>query len=229
MKRAKSHDGIFVTGLRLGESKMRDGKIKRAGCSAGGECGIPDASDSTYSPLLQWKTCNVIDWLNGWIRSNVPMDDIWEITRRLVAIYGVKLGPQGFDWHEQEISATRFGCIGCPAIEESATAPRAVVHQNGEGSPLNELYAVWHRARRPESRIYGTRIHGFGPLKMSARKELFSLVMDIQRRAGVTLITEEDEAFIRQCWADKVYPQGWSEEDEATVPPSDMPLMEKPA
>ena len=42
-------------------------------------------------------------------------------------------------------------------------------------------------------------------------------IMDIQQRSGVTLITSEDEAFIRQCWADKRYPRGWSEADEYNI------------
>ena len=61
---------------------------------------------------------------------------------------------------------------------------------------------------------------------MAVRKVLFERIMDIQRRAGIVLVTPEDEAFIRKCWADKRYPRGWSELDEATVPPSDAPLYD---
>jgi hypothetical protein len=59
-----------------------------------------------------------------------------------------------------------------------------------------------------------------GPIRMEARKRLFARVMDIQRRAGVVLVTPEDEAFIRDCWARRVYPRGWSEADEAGEPPA---------
>jgi hypothetical protein len=59
---------------------------------------------------------------------------------------------------------------------------------------------------------------------LDVRKRLFERVMDIQRRSGVILITPEDEAFIRQCWENKVYPRGWSEADEATPVPDDAPL-----
>ncbi len=61
---------------------------------------------------------------------------------------------------------------------------------------------------------------------MEVRQRLFARVLDIQRRAGVVLVTPEDEAFIRQCWAEKVYPRGWSEADELTVLPDESPLYE---
>jgi hypothetical protein len=51
--------------------------------------------------------------------------------------------------------------------------------------------------------------------------------MDIQQRAGVVLITPEDEAYIRQCWANEVYPRGWCAADENTEAPSESPLFDK--
>jgi DNA sulfur modification protein DndC len=228
--RKEHSSGLTLTGLRMGESKMRDGKLIRRGCSAGGECGIPDSSDRTYSPLLNWTTCHVIDWLNGMVAKDVSkvMGDVFALTRQLVEIYGVRIGQPTFDWSEPEIKAARFGCIGCPAIQVEAFAPPSVVARYGEGSPLLELYSVWFDARRRRNRLFrplemkrgNAKKDGYGPIKLSFRPLLFERVMCIQRRAGVTLITPEDEAFIRQCWRDKVYPKGWSEADEAILPPN---------
>lgn len=64
--------------------------------------------------------------------------------------------------------------------------------------------------------------------KMAVRKQLFERVMDIQRRAGVVLVTPEDESFIKQCWANNVYPRGWGPEDELTEAPSETPLFDLP-
>lgn len=51
--------------------------------------------------------------------------------------------------------------------------------------------------------------------------------MNIQRRAGIVLITPEDEAFIRDCWDRKVYPRGWTEADEEQKAPlEDAPLFD---
>lgn len=87
----------------------------------------------------------------------------------------------------------------------------------------NKLYAVMHDARRLVNRACRFNVKknkwGYGPIRMAVRKQLFARIMDIQRRAGIVLITPEDDRFIKQCWRKKVYPRGWSEEDEATVEP----------
>lgn len=234
-ERETAADEIALTGLRLGESTMRDGKIKKHGCAAGGECGIPDASERTYSPILTWTTCQVVDWLTGMVSKDVmrTMRDVFKVTKRLVDIYNVKIDANTFDGFEPDVTASRFGCIGCPAIQAGRHAPRSSILQHGADSPLNEIYDVWFEARRREHRCWkwrdkwsGTANYGFGPIKMAVRKVLFERVMDIQRRAGIVLVTPDDEAFIRECWATKRYPRGWSEADELTVPPSQEPLFD---
>lgn len=220
--RSSNSSGLTLTGLRLGESSMRDGKLKRHGCAAGGECGIPDPSDRTYSPILHWRICDVIEWLNGSVERKIVevMDDLFEITRKLVEIYEVTIRHEGWEWAEAEVSATRFGCIGCPAISATRDAPRSTMARNGIESSLNELYDVWFEARRRENRLWSLRLKKqYGPIKMEVRKRLFDRVMDIQERAGVSLITPEDEAFIRECWENEVYPRGWSKDDELVSPP----------
>ncbi len=223
--------GLMVTGLRMGESAIRDSKLKRIGCSAGGECGIPDPGEDTYSPILHWRTCHVIDWLNGAVCKNVrdKMADIFAISRQLAAIYGVRVGQPTFAFADPEISAARFGCIGCPAIMEGRKPPKSSIERYGIESPLNEIYAVWHDARKKANRCWKERtLHlGPGPIRLAVRQQLFARIMDIQKRAGVVLVTPEDEAFIRQCWVEKRYPKGWSETDELTPPPDDAPLLKE--
>lgn len=235
MERWRKHhsSGLTLTGLRLGESAMRDGKIKARGCAAGGECGIPDPSDRTYSPILRWRTCQVVDWLTGAVGDDVraAMKDVFAITNRLAVIYDVKLMPRPsmFGEDDPDVSVARFGCIGCPAIQSERHAPRSVVARHGD-SPLGELYDVWFEARRQINRCWkppkvSTGNRGYGPIKMTVRRHLFDRVMDIQARAGLALVTPGDEVFIRDCWARKVYPRGWSAIDEATTPPSATPLL----
>lgn len=221
--RTGSGGGLVLTGLRLGESAMRDGKLLRSSCAAGGECGIPDPGEGKYSPLLRWKTCQVIDWLSGAVDEKVRrvMGDVFAVTARLVDLYGVTTATDLFGEREA-VSAARFGCVGCPAISAEDHAPRSVLRRNGVGSPLNELYDVWHEARRPENRLVNRqkgRVGKPGPIRMEARKRLFARVMDIQRRARVVLVTPGDEAFIRRCWVEGVYPRGWSAADEAVELP----------
>jgi len=220
------HEGWIVTGLRWGESSARDEKIKKfSGCSAGGECGIPPPGKKTYSPLLEWKLCNIIDWLSGMMGESVrrKLEDIYPLTKRLIEIYNVKIGQRGLlDWTDPEVSMSRFGCIGCPAIASERAAPISVMRRYGTESPLLELYDVWYEARRRDNRCIRIKKgkDGRGPIRMSVRKRLFYRVLDIQTRAGVVLINEEDQTFIRQCWEEKRYPRGWSESDESTTEPT---------
>ncbi len=226
----ENSDGLMLTGLRLGESSIRDGKLKLRGCSAGGECGIPDPGDNLFSPIINWTTCQVVDWLNGMVARDVYvlMQDIFTITGKLVEIYEVKIGQQGFGIGEEpEVEAARFGCQGCPAIAAGIMPPKAVVRRNGIDSPLTEIYSVWFDARKKENRLF--RVHntqtGIGPIKMAYRHVMFDRIMDIQQRSGIILITEADQEYIRQCWVNKVYPRGWSEADELTPAPDDSPLL----
>ena len=218
-----------LTGLRLGESRMRDGKIKTS-CAAGGECGIPEQSRDTYSPILHWSTCQVVDWLSGRVDKSVRsrIHDILDATRQLIEIYSIGIDRNVFDWADPVVTASRFGCIGCPAISAEATAPRSVIARYGEPSPICELYAVWHEARQKKNRCQphaGDRQHG--PIRIAARKQLFARVLDIQQRAGIQLVTPDDEAWIRDCWEHGRYPRGWSAADEATAPPAESSLFDE--
>lgn len=225
--RAVNSQGVTLTGLRFGESAMRDGKIKKSGCAAGGECGMPDQSERTYSPILRWTVCHVIDWLSGLVAAKIQeqMADLFAISKKLIEIYDVKIDKEGFDFVEPKVTAARFGCIGCPAIGAERLPPRSVISRNGLDSPLNEIYDVWYEARLPQNRCFKTTKKLPGPIRLEARKRLFDRVIDIQNRACVKLINIHDEAFIRQCWKEKRYPRGWSEADESTPAPSQTTLF----
>lgn len=218
-------DGLILTGLRLGESAMRDAKIlKRSSCAAGGECGLPMPDETTYSPIINWSLCQVIDWLNGQVSRQVAsvLRDFLPITRELLSIYDVKVDRNVFEFADPVVEAARFGCIGCPAIQASSHAPASSIARYGRESPINELYDVWFEARRPVNRCWKVTKRLPGPIKLAVRPILFGRVIDIQKRAGVVLVSPEDEEFIRRCWREKIYPRGWSEADEATLPPEGM-------
>jgi 3'-phosphoadenosine 5'-phosphosulfate sulfotransferase (PAPS reductase)/FAD synthetase len=216
--------GLTLTGLRMGESDMRDDKIRRSSCAAGGECGIPDPGEGKFSPILHWKTCQVVDWLSGHVGDHVrsAMADVFAVTKLLVELYNFATAKTLFD-EEILLQSARFGCVGCPAIGEGPQAPASVARRYGVGHPICELYDVWHEARLPANRCVNLRkgkVGQPGPIRMTIRQHLFTRVMDIQRRASIVLVTPDDEAFIRQCWANKVYPRGWSEADEAVPMPA---------
>lgn len=203
----------FLTGVRWGESGNRDEKLKVAGCSAGGECGTNIGGEDLLSPIINWTTCQVFDFLNGYVASDVRgiIGDLFEITRYLASIYK----PDDFDG-----DSLRFGCVACPALS------RDKVMDNAAGRDpryvfLQAIYGIWRELYKPRNRLCKRRGIGqqwkMGPLRMAARKEFYEQLKEIQRQSGIVLVTLEDEAFILQCWAEGVYPRGWSAADELTA------------
>lgn len=86
--RREHSSGLVITGVRLGESDIRNEKLlKVVSCSAGGECGLPPVDDNTYGPIINWSLCHVIDWLNGAVAKCVRdvLADIFALTPKLVS------------------------------------------------------------------------------------------------------------------------------------------------
>lgn len=49
-----------------------------------------------------------------------------------------------------------------------------------------------------------------GPLTMNARQRGLEMVLDIQRRSGVELISVEELARIKWHWEQNTWPRGWN-------------------
>jgi 3'-phosphoadenosine 5'-phosphosulfate sulfotransferase (PAPS reductase)/FAD synthetase len=234
-------DVVQLSGVRWGESDTRDGKLKAAGCAAGGECGLPAPGEGVYSPVITWTTCKVLEWLSGEAGVSDAIADILPMTRELVGVYGVKRSADLFGG-PTAATTMRFGCIGCPAITRDRVIAGKRARENPQWVHLRRLYGIWDalyanrnrcwrvyaeppkKRRKPLAKNWRADV-GVGPLRMAARQLHFAELLDIQRAAGVTLVTAEDEAFIRDCWERKVYPRGWSEADELTVPPEEPNLF----
>jgi 3'-phosphoadenosine 5'-phosphosulfate sulfotransferase (PAPS reductase)/FAD synthetase len=110
-------DILKLSGVRWGESGIRDKKMSSGGCSAGGECGLPEPGEGVYGPIIAWKVCKVVEWLNGeceGVSQIIP--DLLPAMADLVSVYDVKRGQSGLWETPPTVSALRFGCIGCPAI-----------------------------------------------------------------------------------------------------------------
>lgn len=208
----------FLTGVRWGESKNRDSKLTVAGCSAGGECGTQISGENIYSPIINWTTCHIFDWLNGLVGRNVVglIGDIFEITKALARIYS----PEDFDGE-----SLRFGCVACPALSRDKVLDNAASHDPRYVS-LQAIYCIWKALYLPENRLCGVRFKKktgkykfvLGPIRMEARKRFFGMLMEIQRQSGVELVTQSDEKYIRSCWEHEVYPRGWTIDDERATP-----------
>jgi DNA sulfur modification protein DndC len=205
---------LVITGVRRGESDQRDQRIEAVCSKDDGECGLgmwlgPTENQpySTLAPLLHWRICHIWDWLTfEEHRHGFP-------TRPIASIYG-----------EEE---QRTGCIACPLASHDHVL-QSVVDRLPEWAylaPLIELRQMWDEMRKPQyrKRKRGERISGnrfsshpmrLGPLTMEARAYFLEQVLGIQARANYELITVEDEAFIRGCWAANLWPNGWDGTEE---------------
>ena len=214
---------LMLTGVRWGESKMRDQKLLRSGCRAGGECGLPAPDENRYAAIIDWTDCQVYDWLKGHVAVE-GMDDVFAVTGQLMKVYRAKKSEVGFALSPQKVSLLRFGCVGCPATRGANRASLRYELKDIRLKHLKQLWIMWDRLRRNENRVVQIRDgrNVVGPIKMSVRMAEFSNFLDIQEKSGVKLVTKKDIRFIHWCWKNKVYPRGWREEDEKTKIPFDF-------
>lgn len=206
---------LMLTGVRMGESAARDQRIALSCSKDSGECGqgwfqtaTPDSVADTLAPLLHWRLCHVYDWLYfESVRHGYDSTGI-------AAIYG-----------EDDV---RTGCVGCNLASRDNALERLLrLPEWSHLAPLLELRPLYaeltlarNRLRKaePERRqdgAWASNAQRLGPLTMTARRMGLDRVLDIQRRAGVDLVNDEEAAVIRQMWHDNIWPNKWAG-DEVT-------------
>jgi DNA sulfur modification protein DndC len=214
---------LMITGVRQGESAVRDGRIEMSCSKDGAECGqgwyqqvLPNAKGingrlATLAPLLHWRVCIIWDWLK--VYAPRPEFGGWPV-QILADAYG------GDD--AEEINA-RTGCIGCPLAEKDTALDYLVGTAHwAHLAPLKELKPLYRWMREPAQRLrkagaerlkdgsLAKNPQRMGPLTLEARSFALERILDIQHRARVDLINGEEEARIRELIAAKTYPDKWS-------------------
>ncbi len=238
---------LVITGVRMGESAVRDGRITASCSKDGAECGqgwyqtgIDTDIASTLAPLVHWRLCLVWDWLKVFAPSK--RTDLfdgypglsgggWD-TSILAEAYG------GDD--AEEINA-RTGCTGCPlASKDLALITVCKMPQWKYLSPLLELKGIYREMKQPKYRLRkagGDRIKDgslaknqqrMGPLTLEARLAFLDRILDIQRRVNeaaeyqkrptVDFLNSEEEVRIRELIALRTWPHGW----DGTEPRADQ-------
>lgn len=225
-------NALMITGVRQGESAVRDGRIMMSCSKDGAECGqgwyqqvLPNAKGirgrmATLAPLLHWRVCQVWDWLQ--VYAPMPEFGGWE-TRILADAYG------GDD--ATEINA-RTGCIACPLASRDVALETIIAMQQWDYlSPLLELRPLYrslrllknrHRKAEPERLKDGSLSQSgqrAGPIKLAVRAAALETVLDIQARINAAanatgrprldLLNAEETARIRELIAAKTYPNKW--------------------
>lgn len=218
---------LMLTGVRIGESAARDGRIALSCGRNGAECGqgwfqetTPASIADTLAPLLHWRVCHVWDWLTF-------MQSEHGLPTSLVAeVYG---GSEA-----EELNA-RTGCIGCPlATQDTALDYVLSQPQWAYLAPLKrlrplyaELRAFRHRKQKDGEKkkdgSYSKNPSRKGPLTLAARSWALGVVLGLQAeinaaaaqldRPAIDLINAEEEARIRELIANRTYPKKWSDAD----------------
>lgn len=235
---ARGEKILMLTGVRQGESAIRDGRISMSCSKDGAECGqgwyqqtLPGAFCDTLAPLLHWRVCHVWEWLKHW--APLPEYGDWS-TVAIADAYG---GDEA-----EEINA-RTGCVGCAlATRDTALDTVLKVPRHAYLAPLKGLKPLYRwlrlpaqRLRKPggETRQDGTLVKNqqrMGPLTLAARRTALAQVLDMQRacndaareqgRPLVDLINAEELARIQELIAAGTYPQKW----DGSEPEADEPM-----
>jgi len=216
---------LMLTGVRIGESAVRDQRIAMSCGKNNSECGqgwfqeaTPEAVADTLAPLLHWRLCHVWDWLT------IFQSDHGFSTSFIAAVYGQD---ENLETH------ARTGCVGCNlasrdfALEQIIERPQWTQYR-----PLMELRPLYAELKKPENRLRKdgteTRKDGslvsnpcrMGPLTLDARRYGLERILDIQARAGVDLINAEEQVRIEELVAANTWPERW----DGTEPLASLPF-----
>lgn len=225
---------LMLTGVRIGESAVRDQRIVVSCSRDGAECGqgwfqvsTPEEIADTLAPLLHWRVCHIWDWLIF----HAPTHGF--STRMIAEAYGGE--------EAEEINA-RTGCIGCNlASKDVALDALLRLPQWAYLAPLKRLKPLYQELVKPQYRLRqdGTRRlkdgtlpknpMRMGPYTMAARRYGLAVVLDIQHsineaaraqaRPCIDLINAEEYARILELMDANTWPDGWTgHEPHAEVP-----------
>jgi DNA sulfur modification protein DndC len=218
---------LMLTGVRQGESAIRDGRIAMSCGKDGAECGqgwyqtgLDNDMCNTLAPILHWRVCTVWDWLKIFAPSKRYGE--WP-TAILADAYG---GDEA-----EEINA-RTGCIGCPlASKDKALTAVCEMPQWDYLTPLLGLKLIYREMKKPQYRLrkdgernkdgrLAKNQQRLGPLTMQSRLNFLTQILMVQhsvneeaRRLGrpvIDILNDEEENRIRQLIDSGTWPDGWS-------------------
>lgn len=232
---------LMLTGVRLGESAVRDQRINTSCSKDGGECGqgwyqtgLQNDLCSTLAPILHWRVCNVWDWLK--IFAPMPKHGGWNTTL-LADAYG---GDEA-----EEINA-RTGCLGCPLVEKDKSLDTILKNPKWEYlRPLKRLKVLYREMRFPKHRLrkngnefkkdgkLAKNQYRMGPLTLEARRYFLSEILLIQEEVNqnaiecgmpkIDILNEQELNRILELIEAKIFPNRWSgDELNASVPQNEI-------
>jgi DNA sulfur modification protein DndC len=224
---------LTLTGVREGESAIRDNRIAMSCGRNGAECGqgwyqetLPEALTDTLAPLLHWRVCHVWEWLRHW----APRTEFGDWSTEIIA--------DAYGGDEAEELNARTGCVGCPLAQKDTALDALCANPSWSYlEPLKKLRPLWRELRDPSVRKrkrgveltkdgkIGKNPQRMGPVTLEARAEALERVLAIQNevnaaaralgRPFIDILNAEEEARIRELLAAGTWPQKWSDDDAA--------------
>ena len=176
-RKLSNDKGIFITGMRIGESKQRDTKLKNSCLSPGAnECGgdiwINQSGIDVAAPIISWTSFDVWYFLQSIAVKYVPA------VKYVIDLYGN--------------TTMRFGCWMCTVVQRDKTME--IMAKSGNQKIQKMLaFREWlvEEARKPENRyLRKNRIKG--RLNKDFRKTILEKVLELQDEIGISIISKEE-------------------------------------
>ncbi|RKD18996.1 phosphoadenosine phosphosulfate reductase [Pelobium manganitolerans] len=227
----KGEKVLMLTGVRQGESAIRDQRIIMSCGKDGAECGqgwyqetMPESICDTLAPILHWRVCHVWEWLKHW----APLPEYGDFSTALIA--------DAYGGDEAEEINARTGCIACPLASKDTALDNLVKRLTwGYLFPLKRLKPIWRDLRLPQNRLRKTGKESkeknkqrLGPLTMESRKRAYKEIIRIQNEINkvavkegkptVTLLNKQERNLIRSLWKVNRWPNRW----DGTEPTGDV-------
>ncbi|QTE37504.1 phosphoadenosine phosphosulfate reductase family protein [Mucilaginibacter gossypii] len=226
---------LMLTGVRQGESAIRDQRIIMSCSKNGAECGqgwyqetLPTSLCDTLAPILHWRVCHVWEWLKHW----APLPEYGDFSTELIA--------DAYGGDEAEELNARTGCMGCPLTDKDTALDNLLKKPKWQYlAPLKRLRPIYRELRKPQNRLRKTGLEDnneknkqrMGPITMAAREWAFNEILSIQNEINIEaakidmpavyLLNDEEQAFIRKCWAENLWPNKWTGDEPTADTPMD--------
>ena len=183
-------DGLFITGLRLGESKQRDGRIKNsclngAANECGGDMWMNQQGIDVAAPIINWSTEDVWSFLAFSAKKVVPE------VQYVIDLYGN--------------TTMRFGCWMCTVVKKDKTLMALSAQGDLTSKKLLE-FREWLVVENGKIENRYIRKDGIkGRLRIGFRKRILKSLIQIQEELGITLISTSEKSEIEALFKSAKY------------------------
>ena len=182
-RKLHNNKGLFITGLRLGESHQRDGRIKNsclngAANECGGDMWMNQEGIDVAAPIIHWTTEEVWSFLAFSAKKIVPE------VQYVIDLYGNTM--------------MRFGCWMCTVVKKDKTLMSLSAQGDVTSKKLLEFREWLVTESRKEENRYIRKDGVKGRLRKEFRLDILKHLEKLESETGLVLITgKEIRASIR--------------------------------